>query len=91
MQARNSLYLKGRFYWKKEWDRGRVMSQYKYYGGGHLLQVNLPAPGCAGAREAIDVTVVIGSVMLLIPAAQGAGGITLLFAGILGLAYDAWC
>jgi hypothetical protein len=71
-----------------KWAHGLLITKN---GMGRLLPVLLPAPSCAGAREAVDVTMIAGSVMVLFPAAQGAGAITLLFGGILLFAVDAWC
>lgn len=61
-----------------------------YYGGAHLLPVGFLA-NCGGVREAIDVSIIAGSAMLLFPAAQGAGGVTLLFGAVLTFAADYYC
>jgi len=60
-----------------------------YHGGAHLLPVVLP--NCQGAREAVDIVMIVAAAEAFFPSAQPAAGITALFGAILMLALDKYC
>lgn|SRR5215467_8002565 len=61
-----------------------------YDGGARLLPIFLPLD-CRGVDSALALVGIIGSAELLIPGAEPAGGVTLLFGAILTYARFEWC